>query len=385
MKRQDTSSSSASSKNNQTVRAGQNPYAEGSRYYDLWNSNPWTEEKMTQKQTVWDKFANVLGFRSAYDTAKDQRAQAAAEYDAQIVQLKGEDEYNNPSAQAARMEGAGINPALTGGVEGSQAAEFAQEATAPEVTPDENLAKVGGLFNGIAQAVTMASGLTSNVLSMLGTVADVRGKQLANAMTIEELANKFLLQNVTPPSDNNPDWVTMNLSQLFDKGGFAEIWADNMHLKGKDKKHFIRTAYANLANNKGKLYENFKNNLISRNEYGKIAGSTYTAKTDNFDDIIDCFKPLNEAYDRFLKADTEGKARGAENEAKYQGVLDPEQKAKGENAENKTKENEAEFKLEMKQAFKSVMDNLTSRAENGDKFAWFLTLILPTLYNKFME
>ena len=61
------------------------------------------------------------------------------------------------------------------------------------------------------------------------------------------------------------------------------------------------------------------------------------------------------------------------------------QKATGENAENKLKETEGDFKVEMKKAFKDVMDNLTDKAEGGDKFAWFLTLILPTLYSKFME
>lgn len=369
----------------QTGRAGQNPYAEGSRYYDLWESNPWTEEKMTQQQTVWDRIANALGFRSAYDTAIDQRAQAAAEYDAQIVQLQGEDKYNDPAAQAARMQNAGINPALAGGVEGSQAGEFAQEATPPEITPDENLTRIGGLMNGIAQAITMASGLTEKTMSTLVSRAELTSKNAENALKIDELANMFLLENVVPPNEDNKDWVSMNISQLFQEGGFAEKWADNMHLKGKDKKHFIRTAYANLANNKGKLYENFKNNLISRNEYGKIAGSTYTAKTDNFDDIIKCFKPLNDCYDRFLKADAEGKAKEAENNKVYQENIDPVLKANAENATNKTTEAEADFKLEMKKAFKEVMDNLTARAEGGDKFAWFMTLILPTIYSKFME
>lgn len=376
---------SSAPQSEQTRRSGQNPYAEGSRYYDLWESNPWTEEKMTQKQTVWDRFANMLGFRSAYDTAKDQRAQAASEYDAQITQLKGEDEYNSPEMQKARMQAAGINPDIAGGVEGSSAAEFAQEATAPEVTADENMTRIGGLFNGIAQAITMASGLTGDVLTMLGTGAELTSKRLANAKSIDELANMFLLENVTDPNGENPDWVSTNISALFDEGGFADVWADNMHLRGRDKKHFRRTAYANLANAKGKLYDHWKNNLISRNEYGKIVGSNYTVKSDNFDEIIDCFKPLNEAYDRKLAADARADAKSSENRETYENTLDPVQKATGENAENKMKESEGEFKVEMKKAFKDVMDNLTEKAEGGDKFAWFLTLILPTLYSKFME
>lgn len=376
---------SSAPKSEQTRRSGQNPYAEGSRYYDLWESNPWTEEKMTQKQTVWDRFANMLGFRSAYDTAKDQRAQAAAEYDAQITQLKGEDEYNSPEAQKARLQSAGINPDIAGGVEGATAGEFAQEATAPEITPDENMAKVGGLFNGIAQAITMASGLTGDVLTMLGTGAELTSKRLANASAIDDLANKFLLENVTAPDKDNPDWVSSNISALFDEGGWADIWADNMHLRGRQKKHFRRTAYANLVNAKGKLYDHWKNNLISRNEYGKVAGSDYTANTDNFNEIIDCFKPLTEAYDRKLGYDAKAEAKESSNNLEYQNAIDPEQKAKGENAENKAKESEADFKVEMKKAFKDVMDNLTAKAEGGDKFAWFLTLILPTLYSKFME
>lgn len=378
-------SSQNTPKNTPTIRSGQNPYAEGSRYYDLWYSNPWTPEKMTQKKTVWDKVANALGFRSAYDTAVDQRAQAAAEYDAQIVQLQGEDKYNDPAAQAARLQNAGINPAIAGGVEGNSAGEFAQEATAPEVTPDENLARIGGLMNGIAQAVTMASGLTENVMRILGSAAELTGKRADNALKIDELANKFLLENVVAPDESNQNWVNMNISQLFEKGGFAEKWADNMHLRGKDKKHFLRTALANLANNKGKLYENFKNNLISRNEYGKIVGSDYTARTDKFDEIIDCFEPLNKCYDRMLGAEARGKAKEAENNEVYQENIDPVQRAKGENEEARMTEAEAGFKVEMKKAFKDVMDNLTAKAEGGDKFAWFLTLILPTLYSKFME
>lgn len=371
----------------QTVRAGTNPYAAGSRYAGLWESNPYTEEKMTQQQTVWDRFANVLGFRSAYDIARDQRSQAAAEYDAQIAQLKGEDEYNTPAAQAARMEAAGINPAITGGVEGGQAAEFAQEQTTPEVTPDENLTKIGSLMNGVAQAVTMASGMIETTIGAQAAQQTILGNKIDNYIKFEEYANKWF-EHWTP--DLNKHNMKDKPQHLTDEEYMESVimdaahsWSKQVGMTSNQQKQFHNAIQYRLWGDKSVMYDKWHKNEESRRKWGMGRGSRYnTSNEDDYDGIVKALQPLTTLYDDYVKFDSEAKRGEALDRKQYHDEYLGSQEALADNADNKSRQQRVQLEQNMNKAKADIMKNLTEEAQKGNKWAFFLTLILPVLFSR---
>lgn len=367
-------------------REGQNPYAEGSRYYDLWNSNPWTPEKMTQQQTVWDKVANAFGFRSAYDTAVDQRAQAAAEYDAQIVQLQGEDKYNDPAAQAARLQNAGINPAIAGGVEGSQAGEFAQEATSPEITPDENLTRIGGLMNGIAQAITLASGLVDTSVGTAINLEQLEGARIQNYTGLERLADEWF-KNWTPDKEfdikNKPEHLTdMQYMESIIMNA-ANAWAKNMGMSKNKQRDFHNAIQHRVWGSKSVMFDKWTKNEQSRTEWAKHAGSMYyTGSKDSFEDIIECIQPITELWDQYVGWSSRDKANRAQNSAEESAVISGTTSGEAQNAQNSAAKQREKLEEDMNQAKAKVMRNLAEEAKKGNKWAFFLSLVLPVLFNR---
>lgn len=374
-------------KQDNTNRTGQNPYAEGSRYYDLWANNPYTMDKMTQKQTAWDKVANFFGFRSAYDTAVDQRMQAAAEYDAQISQLKGEDEYNSAQAQAQRMKTAGENPDLLGVEGGGTAAEFAMEQTTPEVTPDENLTRIGALANGIVQAVSLATGLTTDIGATMQIFQNLRNGDLQYGQNIEGLATKFF-QEWTP--DETTDWreYTNGKTEQEQLTNFmrnqARVWAEHIGIKGRNKKQFVEAVVRRTESDKEYIFNKWRNNESARQEWGKKKGSRYFTGNADLKEIAKIMQPLTNVMDDYLEYHTIAQSEKAKDEAQeaiaYSGTIEGEKK----NEVNKAEKDMATFNREMKKAYKDVMDGLTKKAEEGDTFAWIMTLILPGVYSQIM-
>lgn len=381
------SNSSTTPQNTQTVRTGQNPYAEGSRYYDLWLSNPWTPEKMTQQQTVWDKVANALGFRSAYDTAIDQRAQAAAEYDAQIVQLQGEDRYNDPAAQAARLQNAGINTALTGGVEGAAAAEFAQEATPPEITPDENLTKIGGLFNSISQAIMFSAGMTNQIAGALGAFADVEGKKISNNLMLEQLVEKFWETGVPDLSGEGSlgkkysEYSNDEFAQeMYNR---ARVYArQSGYSSEKEIEKFADRMMSRFHNDKEGYYNKWKNNETARRQFGMSLGSRFDTTDKDLKGIVQCMQPLTDLYDDYIALSSNAKALGAGNEALYNRDFNAQDAAAADNAENASRKQREQLDKNMNSAKAEIMKNLSEEAKNGNKWAFFLSLILPVLFTR---
>lgn len=379
--------STATTKNTQTKRSGDNPYAEGSRYHTLWETNPYTEEKMTQKQTVWDKFANVLGFRSAYDTALDQRAQAAAEYDAQIAQLKGEDEYNTPEAQAARLQAAGINPAIAGGVEGSAAAEFAQEQTTPEVTPDENLTKIGNLMNGVAQAITIASGMIETTIGAQAAQQTILGNKIDNYIKFEEYADKWF-EHWTP--DLNKHNLKDKPSHLTDEEYMesvimdaVHVWSEQIGMTKNQQKQFHNAITARLWGDKKVMYDKWHQNEESRRKWGMGKGSKYnTSNADDYDGIVKALEPLTTLYDDYVTYDSEAKRGEALDRKQYQEEYLGSREALADNSDNEARQQRTKLEENMNKAKSEIMKNLTEEAQKGNKWAFFLTLILPVLFSR---
>lgn len=380
-------SGTAFTKANQGAQTRTNPYAEGSRYYDLYESNPLVKAKANYKKTGWDSVMNFLGFRSGYDNMMSQFDIGIADYDAQIEQLKGEDEYNSPEAQAARMKAAGQNPDLlgTGGVAG--ASEFAMEQTSPTVSEvDPNFEKVGSFLTGIAQAVTMAAGMSSQVLTSVGAYQDIQSKKMGLAKSEEELAD-YLLGSLVSDGTFDTDkgkvhWKDAKQEDLVNfVSSQAWTWAEDHGLGQQQSRRFRDSVVRKFQNNPGAVFDKWTANEKSRQEWSQTAGSKfYTGKKNDFDGIIEALQPLTQLYDDYREFYAIATTEHQKNQAGYELEFNGTTAGKAQNASNEQIEQSKKLEKDTKAAQARIMSALDKEAKSGNYMAFFLQLVVPILF-----
>lgn len=129
---------------------GLGPYTsvdDGGMYDKLLASNPY--RNLTYKKSWWQRALESLGFRTGYDTWKEQAQVNSAEYDARIMELMQQNEYNDPAAQAARERAAGMNPDLLGTGDVAEAASQAPDPNGMQPNPSSDFSDFGETFMGV--------------------------------------------------------------------------------------------------------------------------------------------------------------------------------------------------------------------------------------------
>ena len=183
----------------------------GSRFQDI--SNPYSE--LPRERTYWDKLLNFLGFRSGYDKAQEQYNLAGAEYNAQLEQLASEEAYNSPSAQAARMRAAGLNPDLLG-VSGEPASEFDNQQQSPDISASTDinpLDVIGDIGSGVLSAISGTVGIMSdfNMLKRARIAVDSDDLDFADRML------DFMKKSSSFMTDSSDDSFSGMVSAMNEK------------------------------------------------------------------------------------------------------------------------------------------------------------------------
>lgn len=355
-----------------------NPYAQGTRYYDLWESNPYRNP--TTKQTFWDEVANWLGFRSSYDIAEAQRMQASNEYLAQIAQLKSEDEYNSEAAKAARMRAAGQNPDLLGTEGASEAAEFAQEQTSPDLSALDQTGKAVQFVGALTQVISTGVNMTTGIASALGLFEELKSKSYSNADKLIDLAEKFVGSFAPNPSaGQSPE----QLAEFMHK--YAGDWADRNHIKGKNKKVFMDNVSSFYAWHKASIYDRDSKNQEAKKEWGRITNSKYTTQAEDNEEILRITGEGVDAIDKAEMDNIKAKAAEAKYNREYQEGRNGGQAAEAENKENESRTKVAEFSITAKQAVDTMVEKLEPYVKKGNLFALTLQSALPGLYLKYLK
>lgn len=357
---------------------GTNPYAQGTRYYDLWESNPY--RTASSKRTFWDDVANAFGFRSSWDIADEQRIQAGKEYDAQIAQLKTEDEYNSPEQQAERMRAAGMNPDLLGTEGVSQAGEFAQEQTSPDYSGKEQVGKAVQFVGALTQVISTGVNMTTGVASALGLFEELKSKSYSNADKLIDLAEKFV-GNFAP----NPSAGQSPEQQAEFMYKYAGDWADRNHIKGKNKKVFMDNVSSFYAWHKASIYDRDSKNQEAKKEWGRITNSKYTTQAEDNEEILRITGEGVDAIDKAEMDNIKAKAAEAKYNREYQERRNGAQAAEAENKENESRTKVAEFSITAKQAVDTMVEKLEPYVKKGNLFALTLQSALPGLYLKYLK
>lgn len=147
----------------------------GDRYDDLIAANPY--RNLTYNKSPWQNFLTSLGIRTQADAWKENMQVQAAEYDAGIAQMKFENEFNSPSAEASRMRQAGLNPDLQGLGDVAESAGMGEDPSTPmQTTGDVNENPV----SFITQAANLIMGCATTGISLAKQFGDLRALRIAN-------------------------------------------------------------------------------------------------------------------------------------------------------------------------------------------------------------
>lgn len=367
-------------------KRGENPYAEGTRYYDMWNANPYAWDKFTRKRSVWDDLAEAWGIRSGYQAAEDEWAKAQSEYDAQIAQLKGEDEYNTPQAEAARMRAAGQNPDLLGTQGVAEAGEFAQEQSSPNVNAEsEEVNKVLGFISEIPKAITFAMSITQEGAKTMGMLYDLNTKKVETNEKMMNLANKFI-------NDFTFDQIDEGKGEKFNLESIAKTikeeaynWAVLNGFSKNEANRFSNNVRSQVQGRKEDLYNKFINQRESRRNYGLARGKAGSPKGDTEDEIMSAVGGIVDEMNSALMDNLHADALAAENRKDYETSKDGGLQAEGENAENEMKKSKGKLVENARMAVEKAHEKLEEYINKGNFMAITMDSALSAMYLKYLE
>lgn len=216
---------------------------QGTRYKEIAEANPYTN--VAYEKGIWDKLGNFFGFRTAEDQRREELAQAAAEYNAQIASLKSEDEYNTPEAKAERMRAAGQNPDLLGTEGVEPAAGFNEPETTPEVPGGEQgeqaLKQTAAVATSLVTAGTTAIGLLESGINLEMQIANVEAQRIANFENYFNTAKNYVINTLSVPQlqkereDEDAEYKGAIKAAVKQ----AEDDAPQLFYNGKQRKRFI--------------------------------------------------------------------------------------------------------------------------------------------------
>lgn len=221
-----------------------------------------------------------FGDYSARDAFYQSQDQAEMERINSLLDAQRQQDYNDPSAQAARMRAAGLNPDLTG-VEGVESAT----SVAPDETPPDSM---GDLNQDTGSPVPLASALgkmfsdplgeISNVLGFVSMVQDMGIKQTQK--TWSEVSNYLGsmpgMYNLIAGTEGEPDYGNDPLSA----SGY-DAWRAGR----------LNNSFASALNHSGlsKSAKNLLKDLHSRAKYdqnGRVTSGLSLAKKKLENDIM---------------------------------------------------------------------------------------------------
>lgn len=369
-------------KKNYTVNSGIDTSSlENTTFSELAKNNPYTNYQYTPG--AWDAIGNFLGFRTGEDRYREQMQLAAAQYDNQLLSTAREENYNNELNTANRMRLAGLNPDLQGLGNGSEASEFTEPETNPE--PAETDGAILQNFAGtMLNVITMSVGLFDQFEGIKAKKIANEAQELANYNSYVDFARKWVLDQMDMNPDNlhkAEEWkkgIVSNQEWLYN---LPEFQATMYGMNNRQKKHFKAAVNQVITSVPTTIegYKKWKELEENRKGYAKLRGSGYykESDTDMYETIGVVVKELEKLDRKQIKAQT----KKAEGDITYYDNLDPALTAEAVNAQNKETAAAETAENEVNSAYRSIIDQLNKRAENGSKWAEVMLFAVMIIKN----
>lgn len=287
-----------------------NPYEEGSIYYDLWENNPYTNLYYTP--SFWDD----LGFSNKAKDANANYQQQFDEYIASIAQMKAENDYNSPVAQVQRDKDAGLNSDLLGANGGEASAGVSHQGTLPSalngVSPSQST------FQTMTSVLGFATSTLQQIHSIKGLIFDNSQKErdsfkdfvsFAEPAIINEYSNRF--SGKSPRSWNDV------------KSDLQEPFYDSVHNRKMAGRAFDYALRSTKYTSSEKAYKNLISNDSAMRDYiGGYVDLAYQERMMGLKSNISRYK-MDLVKNKF--------------DSSYYSHLNPVEQAKAQNRLNKTK------------------------------------------------
>lgn len=290
-------------------------------YDAYYKANPYVGQ--TYKKTLIDKLFGGI-FRTGYDKWRDEMSVNAAQYNAGIVDMQQQNQYNSEEAKAMRMRAAGENPDLLGTGDVSDAASTnpdPQDAMIPD-TDD-----VAGAFGAVTNFISGFREIFSGAVAMMKTFQDINLDKIKGDSEIAGLAQDDLFRTIPASGFANQDefdaWFdSKNLLTLSDKD--AEFYRSSHNIPRQYWKRY-RDAFVAARSNlptELKYYQDATARAGLRKQLAMLTGSRYYS--EGIDELDAVIEPLVQLQDDVTKLQANIAKLTAQNQQRYQGDIVPE-------------------------------------------------------------
>lgn len=363
----------------------ENPY-KGTPYEQLWNINPYSWSAYGDP-SLFDKLGDFFGFRTAQDKYETERIQASREWMAQVEALRQSNEYNSPEDQSQRLQNAGLNPAISGGVNSGEGSALSRDDTPPTLgEPTQPFQVLNGFLGAIAQGVNFAQNITGiskdfsdikrNKVGLEGDILSNESRDIQNADNIANLAVKLMdlyTSRLDIKSDGSPSF---SLSNPFkDNSRNSKRYTD------------FSTAYEQSLKKAKTFWSDVEQYTSGKLNAGLNLSNPRFEKSENVKIVADASKIFSHAfYDSQLESLRKAKSEDTYLK-KYYDKLDPEQRATLDNAQIAnmiTEESSSKAQLDaLNKAIKFLEDKMyNAKTEIGRNAAAGSLITLYELRNR---
>lgn len=356
---------------------GSAPSGFGSDYDRLFEANPY--RNLTYKKSWWQDLVSALGFRTDADRWREDAQVNSAEYDASVMSMIQQNNYNSPAAQASRMRQAGQNPDLLGTGDVASAASPAEDPNGmSQNIGDEQVATIGrSIMNLVPSIMSFATQLSQ----LRGIRAENDLKELDFNDSVIDYSNKFFNEGLT-----KKDYL-----EAFEKNDFTNILnaaisnsnslAESLFTSKSARRRFnlayqqhSRSFVAEMQKYKTfDEFEEYRKSLIDKraNPMFDDDNSTMVELTSKILKPFIAWQQrvyeINARRSQLRNPDAEQTLENTQiaNQQAYENVIDPSLQASAENTANERSSQENEIINATNDMFSEIMRNL------DEKDAWY--------------
>lgn len=305
-------------------------------YDDLFGSNPY--RNLTYNKSWWQSLLEGLGFRTSYDTWREQAEVNSNEFDARIMEMMKQNQYNSPSAESARMRQAGLNPDLLGTGDVEPGFSEAPDPNGMQPNPADDFMQFGETFMSVL-GKTMTLYKDFKGLAELDNL--IEAGDLQNIKTMYDSIDSFIESRFSEPdfinrsSYNNAVARTKSMLESELSGDYEGSSAFRLGVDKRNWKRWTETAGERLDSLMGdaRAFESFAKAGKARSSASGVKLDPLYTKTDSADvviigtaDIIAQYYPQlldakakNDAYQETLRTDAL-EIQGIEQDIQHQEV-----------------------------------------------------------------
>lgn len=378
-------------RSNITINPGSSGLSVPKEYQGLLDANPYRNQDYNY--SGWQRFLNFLGFRTGADKRAEDLALQASEYDANVLSMMHQEQYDSAAANVARERAAGLNPDLIGADQGG-ASRGMPEDTNPPAPTETDMQTVSTFANVLMTGVSFAFGLAKDVQALNVVSNEIESGQIENSRGLMNLALDAILgstpENPMVQDPEHGDYIAAGLKKQVAEDAFTNF---GVGLSKRSRMRF-KSAIEQLVGSIPATTEQYKlwrKRIQDRksyfqeyngSDYGGFAGELDGALSILSEELGKLNKDVIESSKQRIVDENEAASATANNEAIYQGEFDPAGAAQAANEQNKASKNKFQIDKIIDGSYARILarlEDLASSDRFGHRGAEILLLALRVI------